>query len=78
MDFSSIIEQATKLAKVASAFVPGVAAGVEIGEKAIDLIDTISAKAPAGTSQDELRAARRELRAAVSAKAQATANRLEG
>jgi hypothetical protein len=78
MDFSGILEQAAKLAKAAAAFVPGAAAGIEIGEKVIDLIDTITEKAPADADPTELQAARRELREAVSAKAQRTADRLDG
>lgn len=76
-DFSSLFEQAGKLASAAAKVVPAIEDGVEIGKKVLELIDFLGAKAPQA-DQTELREARRELRTAVSAKAQATATRLDG
>jgi hypothetical protein len=65
-----------KLGKSAASLVPGGQIALDIAEKVSDLVDAVQ-DAPAGT-QEELRDIRKELRAAVSAKAQATANRLDG
>lgn len=81
MDIKNLIDQALELAKVAGAVIPGmqsVAAGVSIGEKVIAIIDDLTDDAPDTRTQDQLRAARKELRAKVSAKAQALADRLDG
>lgn len=50
----------------------------EVGEKLIGVIDGLASSAPDTRTQAEMQAARRELAAAVSAKAQRTADRLDG
>lgn len=77
MDFKEVAEQAIKLAKVAGTVLPGLSGGAAIAEKIIDIVDGLADKAPLTETQEELQAAARELRAVTSAKAQATANRLD-
>lgn len=50
----------------------------EIGEKMIGVIDDLTSKAPDARTQEEMQQTRAELAAAVSAKAERTADRLEG
>ena len=50
----------------------------EVGEKLVGVIDGLTSSAPDTRTQDEMQVARRELAAAVSAKAERTAERLDG
>lgn len=81
MDWKKLADEVAAVAKTAAAFIPQAAtveAGIAIGQRLIGVIDTISHHAPAGATQDELRASRKVLADAVTAKANATADGLEG
>jgi hypothetical protein len=81
VNIKGLIEQAIKLADVASAFIPGAglaAGGARLAGKIVDVIDTLTAKAPDQKTTEQLLAARDKLRASVSAKAGRTSARLRG
>ena len=80
MDFGKLVKDVIAAGQTATALIPGlstVTAAVAIGEKLIDLIDSVTDEAPVDDQKD-LAVVRAELRAAVSAKAEQTADRLEG
>lgn len=72
---------ATDLANAAKSLVPGVGVvegAVDIGKKLVDLIDHVTEKVPETQGSADLAIARKELADRVQAKAEATAERLEG
>jgi hypothetical protein len=74
-DRSQLIEIGKQLAGVAATFVPGGPAALALGEKVIGLVsDVLDQSDEPAMTDDE----RTTLRAAVSSKAQHTADRLEG
>lgn len=80
MDIRAIIAKIADVADLASAIIPQaglVKGGVELGEKIIDLIDSIGDDIPVD-QQAEAQEARRKLAEAVKAKAAATSSRLRG
>jgi hypothetical protein len=78
MDIGNLIADIAKAAKTAATVIPGmgnVAAAIGIGEKLIAVIDGITS--PDDRPQAEMQAARKVLAAAVSAKAERTADRFD-
>lgn len=81
MDLSSLIPNILAAAKTAAAIIPGMqgaGAAIAIGEKLVGLIDDLTDHAPDTRTQAEMQQQRRILAAAVSAKAERTADRFEG
>lgn len=56
----------------------GVGPMIAVGEKLVGIIDDLTDDAPDTRTQAEMQAARRDLAAAVSAKAERTADRFDG
>lgn len=80
MDMRSIIAGVTKIADMASTFIPQaklVSGGAQLGGHIIDLIDGLKEHADP-SQQAEMQAARKKLSDAVKAKAAATSDRLRG
>lgn len=76
-----LIQGVLALAKTASAIIPGmqgVGAAIAVGEKLVGIIDDLTDHAPDTRTQAEMQAQRRILAAAVSAKAERTADRFDG
>lgn len=76
-----LLESILAAAKVAAAVIPGaqpVGAAIVVGEKLLGIIDDMSDGVDDPASQEQMQATRAELAAAVSAKAEATADRLDG
>lgn len=81
MDIRSLIAGAVSLARTASSVIPGMAevqGAIAIGEKIADLVSDLTNHAPDTASKAELEAAHKQLVATVTAKANATADRLDG
>jgi len=80
MDIGSLIGDLLKAAKTATAIIPGLqgaSAVFGVGEKLAGLIGDLVDDAPDTRTQTEMQAARAELAAAVSAKAERTADRFD-
>ena len=81
MDFKNLIADVMKAAKTASAIIPGMGAvgpAIEVGKKLVGIIDDLTDSAPDKRTQEEMQAQRKVLAAAVSAKAERTADRFDG
>ncbi len=81
MDLGNLISDVLAAARTATAVIPGlqgVSGAIGVGEKLVGIIDDLTDSAPDTRTQAEMQAARRDLAAAVSAKAERTADRLEG
>lgn len=81
MDLGKLIGQVLEAAKTAASVIPGmqgVGAAIGVGEKLIGIIDALTDDAPDTRTQEEMQAARKLLAAAVSAKAERTADRFDG
>lgn len=79
-DISSLIANVLATARIASSIIPGlkgVGAAIGVGEKLIGIIDDLTGHAPDTRTQSEMQAARKALAAAVSAKAERTADRFD-
>lgn len=79
-DFGKMIDDVLRLARTAAQVIPGTTddALVEVGQKVVDIIDSLADKAPDTRTQQQMQADRRALAAAVSAKAERTADRFDG
>lgn len=80
-DTQDLIANILAAAKTAAAIIPGlqgVGVAIGVGEKLIGILDDLTSEAPDTRTQAEMQAARRELAAAVSAKAERTADRFDG
>jgi hypothetical protein len=79
-DIGALIDKLLGAAKIAAAIIPGTTDDVIVaaGGKLADLIGDLADKAPDARTQEQMQADRRALRAAVTAKANAEADRLEG
>lgn len=81
MDISNLIGDVLKAAKTAATVIPGlqgVAGLIGVGEKLVGAVDDLLDHAPDTRTQGEMQATRKALAAAVSAKAQRTADRFDG
>lgn len=81
MDLGNLIGDVLKAARTATAVIPGlqgVSGVIGVGEKLVSIIDGLTSHAPDTRTQEEMQATRRALAAAVSAKAERTADRLDG
>ena len=81
MDIGSIIQNVLATARQVTAAIPGLSSVsplIGVGEKMVGIIDDLTDSAPDTRTQEEMKATRADLAAAVSAKAEATANRLDG
>jgi hypothetical protein len=81
MDIASIIQNVLATARSVSSAIPGLSAVsplIGVGEKLVGILDDLTDSAPDTRTQEEMQEARRELAARVSAKANATADRLDG
>ena len=80
MDISTLIRDVLKAAQTASTVIPGlqgVGRAIGVGEKLVSIIDDLTDHAPDTRTQAEMQAARKVLAAAVSAKAERTADRFD-
>ncbi len=79
MDIRSLIGDVLKAAKTAAAIIPGSTddAIIATAEKLVGVVDGLVGSAPDTRTQEEMQAARKKLAAAVSAKAERTANRFD-
>jgi hypothetical protein len=80
MDLNNLINSVVAAAKAAAAIIPGgqgAALAIGVGEKLVGVIDDLFDSAPDTRTQAEMQAARKELAAAVSAKAERTADRFD-
>jgi hypothetical protein len=79
-DISRLISNIMGAAKVATRLIPGTTddAILAAGEKLVGLLDDLTGKAPDSRTQAEMQSDRRKLAAAVSAKAERTADRFDG
>lgn len=80
-DIGSIIQGVLKTAREVTSLIPGLSAVsplIGVGEKLAGIIGDLTSEAPDTRTQEEMQRTRRELAAAVSAKAERTADRLEG
>lgn len=80
-NIANVIENVLRTAQQVSAMIPGASAAsplLGVGAKLADILGDLTSEAPDNRTQEEMQAARRELAARVSAKAEATADRLEG
>ena len=79
MDIGKLIDDAIALAKTATALIPGSTddAIVATAEKVVDIVDGLIDKAPDSRTQEKMQATRKALAAAVSAKAERTADRFD-
>jgi hypothetical protein len=81
MDIVSIIQNVLATARSISGAIPGLSAVsplIGVGEKLVGIIDDLTDSAPDTRTQAEMQEVRRQLAAEVSAKAEATADRLDG
>jgi len=80
-DILYTIRQGLTFARQVSAVIPGVAAAspfIAVAEGLVAVLDGLANAAPDERTKGEIRAARAELAAAVSAKAERTADRFDG
>lgn len=80
-DTGELIRNILAAAKTASAIIPGmqgVGVALTVGEKLVGIIDDLMDDAPDTRTQAEMQAERKTLAAAVSAKAERTADRFDG
>lgn len=79
-DIGSFIDKLLGAAKVATAIIPGTTDDIIVGaaQKLADIIGDLTDHAPDPRTQAEMQSDRKALIAAVTAKAEATAKRLEG
>lgn len=78
---NELIEKILSAARSAATVIPGMqgaAAAVAVGKKLVEIIDDLTDEAPDTRTQEEMQAARKVLAAAVSAKAERTADRFDG
>lgn len=81
MDIANLIGNVLGAAKTVTSIIPGLqgaSALIGVGQKLVGALDELMDDAPDTRTQAEMQAARKALAAAVSAKAEATAKRLEG
>lgn len=81
MDIGNIIQSVLATARQVSAVIPGLSAAsplIGVGEKLVGIIDDLTDSAPDQRTQEQMQADRRALAAAVSAKAERTADRFNG
>lgn len=79
-DILSTIQQGLSFARQVSAVIPGASVAtpfLAIGEKLTGILDVLIDQAPDPRTRDQIRAARAELAAAVSAKAERAADRFD-
>lgn len=80
MDIGNLIGDVLKAARTATSVIPGlqgVGAAIGVGEKLVAIIDDLTDGAPDQRTQQEMQATRKALAAAVSAKAERTADRFD-
>lgn len=76
-----LIQGILAAARTAATVIPGMqaaAAAITVGEKLVGIIDDLTNAAPDARTQQEMQATRKVLAAAVSAKAERTADRFDG
>jgi uncharacterized protein YjgD (DUF1641 family) len=80
MGIQDLIDNVLKAARVATKIIPGTAddAIVGVASKLNDIIGDLTSSAPDNRTQEEMQKTRKELAAAVSAKAERTADRFDG
>ena len=79
MNVRTLIGDLLKAAKTAASVIPGTTDDAVIGaaEKLVGIIDSLTSSSPDARTQEEMQDARRVLAAAVSAKAERTADRFD-
>lgn len=78
---NDLIQSIIAAARTAATVIPGmqgVGAAIAVGEKLVGIIDDLTDDAPDVRTQAEMQDARKDLAAAVSAKAERTADRFDG
>lgn len=81
MDLGNLIGDVLKAARTATAVIPGLqgaSVAIGVGERLIGIIDDLTDSAPDPRTQEQMQRDRRALAAAVSAKAERTADRFDG
>lgn len=73
----SLIDSVLNAARSATTLIPTVSVAIGIGEKLVGIIDDLTSSAPDTRTQEEMQTARAALAAAVSAKAERTADRFD-
>lgn len=73
----SLIDSVLNAARSATTLIPTFSAAIGIGEKLVGIIDDLTSSAPDTRTQVEMQTARAALAAAVSAKAERTADRFD-
>lgn len=80
MDIGNLIGDVLQAARTATSVIPGlqgVGAAIGVGEKLVAIIDDLTEGVPDTRTQAEMQATRKALAAAVSAKAEHTADRFD-
>ncbi len=80
MNIGNLIGDVLRAARTATSVIPGmqgVGGMIGVGEKLVAIIDDLTDGAPDARTQAEMQAARKALAAAVSAKAERTADRFD-